>query len=301
MKKFLGSLAVTIGLLFIGVSADAYTINNEFNLGYNEGSSSKAVPNLIILHETANEKATGRNEATFMKRNWRNAYTTDIIGDGGIVYRVGEVGYVSWGAGNANPYAPVQIELQHTHDKALFKKNYEAYINYTRDMAKKFNIPLTLDTGNNVYNKGIKSHAWVSQHVWGDHTDPYGYLAEMGISKAQLANDLKNGIKGNSQTEKPKEPTKPVEDGTHVKVTDKRAFGNKTIVGLRSKATDWSSGGKISANDKKKYYLIVGRKEVNKWGSTYEYTLSTGKKVLSHDLDYKVGVGWDTVGFDVKW
>ena len=71
-----------------------------------------------------------------MKRSWNNAYTTDIVGDGGIVYRVGESGYVSYGAGNANTYAPVQIELQHTYDKPTFAKNYEAYINYARDMAK---------------------------------------------------------------------------------------------------------------------------------------------------------------------
>lgn len=302
-KKILGSIVLSIGLLTLSVSADAYTINNEFNLGTYEGSSQVAVPNLIILHETANATATGRNEATFMKRNWRNAYTTDIIGDGGIVYKVGQVGYVSWGAGNANGYAPVQIELQHTTNKELFKKNYKAYIDYTRDMAKKYNIPLTLDSGSTVWDRGIKSHLWVSQNIWGDHSDPYGYLAKMGISKAQLAKDLKNGIQSTNDntSNKPSQPSKPVEDGTHVKVTDKRAFGNKTIVGLRDKATDWSNGGKISANDKKKFYLITGRKEVNKWGSKYEYTLSTGKKVLSHDLIYKVAVGWDTVGFDVKY
>lgn len=295
-KKVALVFGVLVGSLAFAHNVSAYTINNDFNLGLYEGDSRKAVPNLILLHETANPRATGRNEATFMKRNWRNAYTTDIVGDGGIVYRVGEVGYVSYGAGNANPYAPVQIELQHTTDKNLFKKNYEAYINYTRDMAKKYNIPLTLDTGNSVYNKGIKTHKWVSDHVWGDHQDPYSYLASMGVSKGKLANDLKNGINNSNKPNKPSQ-----KDPAHsVPVTDKRSFGNKTIVGLRSKATNWYGGEKMTAKEKKSYFLIVGKQEVNEWGSKYVYTLSTGKKVLSHDLEYKVGVGWDTIGFDVK-
>lgn len=297
-KKVALVFGALVGSLAFAHNVSAYTINNDFNLGLYEGDSRKAVPNLIILHETANPRATGRNEATFMKRNWRNAYTTDIVGDGGIVYRVGEIGYVSYGAGNANPYAPIQIELQHTKDKALFKKNYEAYINYARDMAKKYNIPLTLDTGSSVYDRGIKSHLWVSQHVWGDHSDPYSYLASMGVSKAKLASDLKNGIKGNSN--KPKPPVNN-NDGYNVPVKDKRAFGNKTIVGLRKTATNFYGGDKINVKEKKSYFLIVGREEVNRYGSKYVYTLSTGKKVLSHDLDYKVGVGWDTIGFDVKY
>lgn len=176
-------------------------INNEFNLSNNEGDSRKAQNYFIIIHETANSKATGRNEATFMKRNWRNAYTTDIIGDSGIDYRIGEWGYVSWGALNANLYAPVQIELQHTTDPIIFRKNYEAYIELIRKACDTFNIPKTLDTSGK-WTKGVKSHKWCSENFGGDHTDPYSYLAKMGISKEQLAKDIKNGIGGNNVTKK---------------------------------------------------------------------------------------------------
>lgn len=207
-KMMLLSLAVALG---VTTQAQAYTINDEFNLGVNEGSSQKAIPNKIILHETANPKATGRNEATYMKRNWRNAYTTDIVGDGGIVYRVGQQGYVSWGAGNANAYSPVQIELQHTKDKALFEKNYKAYVEYTRDSAKKFNIPLELDKGNSLLTKGIVSHKWITDNIWGDHTDPYGYLSSMGVSKEKLAHDLAKGFTSENQTTT---PSKPIIDPT---------------------------------------------------------------------------------------
>lgn len=172
-------------------------INNEFILGANEGSPQKAQNYFIIVHETANSSATGRNEATYMKRNWRNAYTTDIIGDRGIDYRVGEWGYVSWGALNANPYAPVQIELQHSLDKATFQENYKAYIELIRKACDTFGIPKTLDTSGK-WTKGVKSHDWVSKNWGGDHTDPYGYLAKMGISKAQFAKDIANGLGGNT-------------------------------------------------------------------------------------------------------
>lgn len=201
MMAVFGTVVVGLGM---GVSQDAhastdYTVNNEFNLGPGEGAGYAASNNYIILHETANATATGRNEATYMKNNWFNAYTTDIIGDGGIDYRVGQWGIVSWGAGNANPYAPVQIELQHTMDPVLFKKNYKAYIALARNAANYFGIPLTLDGAGN----GIKTHKWVSDNIWGDHQDPYGYLASMGISKAQLAQDLMNGVSDDSTANVP--------------------------------------------------------------------------------------------------
>ncbi|QEL53351.1 lysin [Enterococcus phage phiNASRA1] len=208
LKGILLSAVTMFGLLVGATNVQAYEVNNEFNLQPWEGSQQLAYPNKIILHETANPRATGRNEATYMKNNWFNAHTTAIVGDGGIVYKVAPEGNVSWGAGNANPYAPVQIELQHTNDPELFKANYKAYVDYTRDMGKKFGIPMTLDQGGSLWEKGVVSHQWVTDFVWGDHTDPYGYLAKMGISKAQLAHDLANGVSGNTATPTPK-PDKP--------------------------------------------------------------------------------------------
>lgn len=233
-KNLLGLLVVTGSMLF-GINTNAYEVNNEFHLNPYEGSGQVAYPNKIILHETANPRATGRNEATYMKNNWFNAHTTAIVGDGGIVYKIAPEGNVSWGAGYANPYAPVQIELQHTNDKELFKKNYKAYIDYTRDMGKKFGIPMTLDQGTSVWEKGVVSHQWVTDFVWGDHTDPYGYLAKMGISKAQLAHDLANGVSGESAKptpapEKPK-PSKP-ENPTKTNRFNYRVDGLEYVNGM---------------------------------------------------------------------
>ncbi|KAA9205791.1 DUF1071 domain-containing protein [Enterococcus faecium] len=117
--------------------------------------------------------------------------------------------YVSWGALNANPYAPAQIELQHTYDRNLFEKNYRAYVELIRDYCNQFNIPKTLDTG--YPNKGVKSHLWVTNTYGGDHTDPYGYLSEMGVSKEKLAYDLAHGFTDENPTTS---DDKPVIDPT---------------------------------------------------------------------------------------
>lgn len=174
----------------------SYTIDKTYALGVNEGDSNLTKENLyIVAHETANPDATGANEASYMKRNWRKAYTQYVVGDG-KVYLVGEPGYVAYGALDANDYSPVQIELQ--HNKELFSKNYPIYIELIRDSAKKYNIPLTLDEGGKG-TKGVKSHLWVTENIGGNHTDPYGFLAENGISKEQFRKDIMNGIGNTSQ------------------------------------------------------------------------------------------------------
>ncbi|WP_256729883.1 SH3 domain-containing protein [Tetragenococcus halophilus] len=155
-------------------------------------STQRTTNNYIILHETGGV-APAINNAQYFNREWRNAgtYSSHVVGDGGDVYQISPDGYVQWGAGSyANARSPVQIELARTNDKATFEKDYKAYVNLARDMAKKYNIPLTLDGA----GRGIKSHSWVSNNIWGDHTDPYGYLAEYGISRADLAQDLRTGL-----------------------------------------------------------------------------------------------------------
>lgn len=171
------------------VSAGAYSIDTTYN---QMRSTQRTTNNYIILHETGGV-APAINNAQYFNREWRNAgtYSSNVVGDGGDVYQISPDGYVQWGAGSyANARSPVQIELARTNDKATFEKDYKAYVNLARDMAKKYNIPLTLD-GN---GRGIKSHSWVSNNIWGDHTDPYGYLAQWGISKADLAQDLRTGL-----------------------------------------------------------------------------------------------------------
>ncbi|GMQ74262.1 hypothetical protein TEHSL10_18980 [Tetragenococcus halophilus] len=171
------------------VSVGAYSIDTTYN---QMRSTQHTTNNYIILHETGGV-APAINNAQYFNREWRNAgtYSSHVVGDGGDVYQISPDGYVQWGAGSyANARSPVQIELARTNDKATFEQDYKAYVNLARDMARKYNIPLTLDGA----GRGIKSHLWVSNNIWGDHVDPYGYLQQWGISKADLAQDLRTGL-----------------------------------------------------------------------------------------------------------
>ena len=168
-----------------------YRVSRQYELTSSQGSNQRATPKYIILHDVGS-RATGQQAASFMQRtaNSNQAYTNFIVGNGGTVYLMKEPGTVSWGAGTTvNQNAPVQIELGQTSNAATFRRDYQAYVALARDMAGKYNIPLTLDQGG-AGAKGIKSHRWVSQHIWGDHQDPYEYLARFGVTKQELVDDL---------------------------------------------------------------------------------------------------------------
>lgn len=212
MKK-LNKLVVAFGAAILFASgttemAQAYSVNNTYQLGVNEGSNQRTNNRLVIAHETGTY-APAVNNAAYMKRTWNTnyAYTQYVVGDGGKVYRVGADGYVSWGAGTwGNANAPVQIELARTYDNNQFKIDYAVYVNLLRDSAKKYGISTNLDTG-----YGIVTHKWITDNVWGDHQDPYGYLASHGITKAQFAQDLKTGLpeNGSGTNTTPTNPTTP--------------------------------------------------------------------------------------------
>ncbi|GAB2570931.1 DUF5776 domain-containing protein [Levilactobacillus fujinensis] len=187
----------------------SYSFNHSYELGANQGSGSKAAHKYIIAHDTGNDNnkgvGSGKNEASYMKGHWSAAYTHAIVDDQGI-YIVGTPGYVAYGAGTvANNASPFQVELAHVNSQSRFNASYKRYVWVLRYYAKKYGILLTLDGS----GPGIKSHKWVSDNLWGDHQDPYGYLAKWGISKAQFAKDLKNGVGGSSST--------PVKKATYLK------------------------------------------------------------------------------------
>jgi N-acetylmuramoyl-L-alanine amidase CwlA len=172
-------------------------INNKYNLASSEGSSQLATPRFIIAHSTG----TPNGEAWAIARNMKSGINTaqtyvHLVIDDHSIYKVGDFGYVAWGAGMpANNLAPIQIELCEfaNHRKAM--KAYKHYVNWLRWAAKKYGIPLTLDT--NSY-RGIKTHSWLVQHGLSntDHIDPWQYLPKIGISKAKFQKDLLKGFSG---------------------------------------------------------------------------------------------------------
>lgn len=146
----------------------------------------------IIAHESGNPNNVGPNslynEVAYMKRNWTDAFTTHWVGSGGKVIQIAPTGQVSWGAGSyANCRSYAQVELARTNDRATFEKDYKAYVELLKQLAKEANLPLTLDSS----GKGIKSHEWFSNNLGGtDHKDPFSYLASWGITRAQFNKDL---------------------------------------------------------------------------------------------------------------
>ena len=167
-----------------------------YALSASAGSSATATHQYGILHETGNANNVGtnsaKNEAAYMHNNWSAAYTHAIAGYD-RVYIIGEPGYVAYGAGSpANERSPFQIELSRYSSRTKAIQAYKNWITAMVTYCKKYSIPLTLDGAGN----GVKSHKWVSDNLWGDHQDPYAYLTSIGVSKAQLAKDLKAGKAG---------------------------------------------------------------------------------------------------------
>lgn len=178
----------------------------------------------VIAHEAGNPNNTGpnalENEISFMSRNFKNAFVSHWVGGGGRIVQLAPVGRYQYGAGpKANPYSYAHVELARTTNKAQFKKDYEAYIWILRKLARDAGLPVRLDGSGN----GIKSHEWVSKNLGGTtHVDPFGYLASMGITRAQFAKDIANGI---ATTAAPAtKPAAPSTSGTYKVVKSIRGY-----------------------------------------------------------------------------
>lgn len=236
-----------------------FNVDNTFALGTYEGSSTRTANKFIVLHETTNIGA--KANASYFKNNWSTSqtYVQYVIGDGGKIYQVGADGYEAWGAGSyANANSPVQIELARTTDKATFKKDYETFVNFARAKAKQHGIPCVLDGSGN----GIKTHYWVSQNIWGSHTDPVvSYLEPFwGITHDQLAKDIANGV---SEPVAPKKTFTNINNVVTVLKGNVKAYTTYKLDGSANKTTDiapgtgWVSLGIEMINGKPHY--LIGR------------------------------------------
>jgi len=166
----------------------------------------------VVAHESGNPKNTGPNsleqEIKYMTNNWRNAFTSDWVGGGGRIVQLAPVGRLQGGAGpKANPYCYAHVELARTDNPETFKKDYAAYIWLLRKRASDAGIPLTFDAGKKG-TKGIKSHEWITKNIGGTtHTDPFGYLASHGITRAQFKRDVETGVPFGGQVVQASKPS----------------------------------------------------------------------------------------------
>lgn len=189
------AVAFTAAVFFgVGIKANAYTVETNL-IGNGNPTGSYSSSQIIVLHESGNPNNVGANsldnEVSYMKRNWTSAFVSHWVGSGGRVIQTASTGVYQYGAGSwANARAYAQIELARTNNKNTFIKDYVSYVNLARNLANRAGISTNLDDSS---HRGIKSHLWITQNIWGDHTDPYGYLGQWGISKAKIAADLKTG------------------------------------------------------------------------------------------------------------
>ena len=142
------------------------------------------------MHSTANPDSTAWGNAHNSHARWRESLVfVHYFVDDEEVYQSAPPGYKAWGAGNVNPYSPVQIELCEFSDHARALKAYHKMIDLIKELAPQYGCPLTIDDSNR--NAGVKSHDWCRINYGGtDHTDPWRYLKSIGITKAQVAADL---------------------------------------------------------------------------------------------------------------
>lgn len=158
--------------------------------------------NFIIAHEAGNPNNVGPdsldNEVNYMTNNYPSAkvFVTHWVGGGGRIVQTANVGKHQNGVGPAaNGYSYAQVELARTNNAEKFKKDYAAYVWLLRKLAKEAKLPVTVDAGSKLSDKGIKTHRWVTDNLGRTtHTDPYGYLESWGISKAQFKKDVEKGV-----------------------------------------------------------------------------------------------------------
>lgn len=242
-----------------------------------EGSSQKAERRIIVFHSTANPNTSAKNNAAYEKRTWQNAYVHVIVDDK-EAYQIGEPGYVAWGAANANPYAPLQLELCEFTDKNKALKAYRNAIEIIKYYCKKYGIPTTFDSSS---AKGVKSHNWCSKHYGGsDHTDPIGYLKKLGVTPQKVNDDLAGKTTTVKTTASTAKVSKSSSKGDgYTWTAEKGTFKSSVAINVRSKANTnakvvkvlpagssvkydaWSRHGgyvwiRLSQSNSKNYYMV---------------------------------------------
>ncbi|GIN95192.1 hypothetical protein J6TS1_10620 [Siminovitchia terrae] len=242
------------------------------------------VSRFVVAHESGNDKNTGPHsldaEITFMTRNFRKAFTSHWVGGGGRIVQLAPVGKLQYGAGpKANPYSYAHVELARTKNPETFNKDYAAYIWLLRYLADQAGIPKKLDEGT-ATTKGIKSHDWIRRNLGGtNHTDPFRYLAQFGITKEQFKKDVENGIGAATMVTKPVDKpsiSKPAPKPSQP-VTKPSAYTGDSIVDyLKSIGVDSSFSNRTNLATQ---YEIKGYKGSAKQNLELLIKMRTGKSM----------------------
>lgn len=168
----------------------------------------RGIPSCVVLHETANPSDHGSyvGEINFMANHWESAFYHLIAGEENTaLLHDPDIGG-AWGAGPSMHHYAIHIELVRSDNKEGFLKAYKNWIGAAVYYAKKYDIPINFNVGTN--KRGFLTHHYVERTFGGTtHTDPDAYLAQWGISIAQLERDIDAAYEDGEITAEPVEPS----------------------------------------------------------------------------------------------
>lgn len=228
----------------------------------------------IVAHDAGNPNNVGSDslakEILFMN-NTKGVFVSHWVGGGGRIVQVAPTGLLQYGCGpNGNPHAYAQVELARTNNKETFKKDYAAYVWLLRKLANEAGIPIRLDgTG-----KGIKTHRWIKNNVGGTtHSDPYDYLASMGISATQFKKDIENGLesKVTIASRSKNEVSSYYKSGSGIFRIKQDCYAYKSV--------KFDKKNRVELCKKNTEYTIVG---IVKYGSTYRLKTRWGLYITAN-------------------
>ena len=139
-------------------------------------------PQLVIIHETANDSSTLDNEISYMVRNQENAFVHSFVSDNQLK-TIANKSKMAWGAGpKGNPYG-IQIEQTRVKSKEAFAKQIANLANWTAMQMIQYNLgaPKLVSTTSKAVDGNLASHENIS-YKWGgtDHVDPVWYWNDRG-------------------------------------------------------------------------------------------------------------------------
>ncbi|WP_179226683.1 KxYKxGKxW signal peptide domain-containing protein [Limosilactobacillus reuteri] len=179
-----GSGIITSGLN----SINNYILNN--NLGhanitfYDNGQAiplnitgkysgtGNGLPNIVIVHETANPNDSIWGEINYEKNHYNDAFVHAFVDNNNII-QISNTDHEAWGAGYPANGRAVQFEQVEVHNADAFARELSNAAYYTAYIMHKYGFaPSLVSNGNGT----LWSHHNVSQYLGGtDHTDPDGY------------------------------------------------------------------------------------------------------------------------------
>ena len=132
--------------------------------------TSNGLPNMVIVHETANPNDSIQGEINYEAHNYNNAFVHAFI-DGNNIIQISSTDHEAWGAAYPANGRAVQFEQVEVHNANEFAKELSNAAYFTAYEMHKYGMTPSL--GGTLY-----SHHMVSETFGGtDHTDPDGYWA----------------------------------------------------------------------------------------------------------------------------